>query len=230
MSEEEGPVAAPARPQVRVATSSGTVRITAERRDDVIVAADHDEQETRTPAVGSVEIQRSGKVEVRCPIGVDVVVGTRSGKVVLDGVLGDVRVTSQSGKIVVADAASVDARTTSSAIVINRSRGVCRVSTTSGSVEIDAAAEAEVRGVSGTVRVTAQTARVRTISGKVAIAADGDVSAETVSGGITVTLPAGVRPHVAISGMKRAKVEVTRGDDCQVRMRSVSGSMTVRSR
>src|SRR5262249_16375254 len=124
----------------------------------------------------------------------------------------------------------VDARTTSGSIVVQRCLGVCRVSTMSGTVQIAGAGEAEVRVDSGTAKVTAQVVRVRAVSGKVQITSGGDASAETVSGSIVVSPPSGTRARVEAAGRKRAKIDVPEGDDCRVRLRSVSGSMSVRAR
>ena len=148
---EQTPVAAPGRPQVRVAASSGHVVITAEARDDVEVVS-KDGPEHRSCSAGEVvDIKRSGTVELRCPLGTDVVAGTSSGKVRLEGELGDVRVTSQSGAIRVAPRPSADLRTTSGSVEVQHCEGSCRITTTSGTVRIDGAGDADVSGGSGTV-------------------------------------------------------------------------------
>jgi DUF4097 and DUF4098 domain-containing protein YvlB len=100
----------------------------------------------------------------------------------------------------------------------------------SGSVRVDDADEAEVSCVSGTVYVTGVTARVRAVSSSISVAAAGDVSAETVSGNIAISLPAGLHPRVLSKSMRRPVIEVDQGRDCEISVRSVSGSITIRSR
>ncbi len=219
------------RPQVRLTTSSGSVTLVAERRDDIEVDSGGGEVK-RYPSseVEAINVRGSASVELRCPAGSDVVVGTRSGAVRMRGELGDVRVTTHSGSISVGDVESADLRTASGSVEVHHCDTVCRVTTSSGSVEIRAAVDADVRGGSGTVRVSSGTATVRTVSGTVELAATGDSSVDTVSGAITVSLPPHVHPRVAMRGSKSPKIKVSEGDDCKVSLCSLSGKVTVRSR
>ena len=123
----------------------------------------------------------------------------------LDGVLGDVRVTTQSGSVRVADMSSADLRTTSGSVEVQHCEGSCRITTTSGSVRIDGAGDADVSGGSGTVRVTGVTTRVRTVSGTVKLVAGGDVSVETVSGTIAITVPPHLHPRVVFARFEAAE-------------------------
>ena len=115
---------------------SGGVRVTAEPRTDVVV--DRGGAAAAT-ADGAVEIRAgrpSDSVDVRCPAGADVIVGTRSGGVRLDGRFGTVGVTSQSGSIRVAAVAEADLRTVSGVVELEECDGRCRVSTTSGRITV----------------------------------------------------------------------------------------------
>ena len=103
---------APGRARVRVSTHSGRVTVTAEPRDDIVVV--RGKRGETTSAADDVDVvlnASSSDVEVRCPVGTDVVVGSASGSVQLHGHLGAARVTTASGSIRVESVASADLRT-----------------------------------------------------------------------------------------------------------------------
>ena len=218
------------RPHIRLSTSSGSIAITAEDRADVEVSAGGKVWHRPSSAEDPIGVRGSKSVDVRCPTGTDVVVGSSSGSMRLHGPFGDVRATSHSGSMTIDEVASADLRTTSGSVEVQHCEGSCRITTTSGSVRIDGAGDADVSGGSGTVRVTGVTARVRTVSGTVKLVAGGDVSVETVSGTIAITVPPHLHPRVVSRGLKRPKIDVEEGDDSVVSVRSLSGSITVRSR
>lgn len=214
---------------VRITSASGRVRVIGEERPDVSAegapVANH---------FGAVEIRsRSKKIEVRVPVGTDLVVGTASGDVELAGELGHTRITTAAGDIQAEQVASIDARTKSGRVSVQRSAGDVRVKTTSSSIQVDqAGGEVRVSSVSGKVQVHDATglASVRTVSGNVELAVDGTVGTlvETVSGTVRITVPAGVRPSVrlkTISGQRR--VECDAGNDVEISARSVSGDLLV---
>lgn len=230
MSLGETAAAAPGRQRVRLSTSSGSIEITAEPRADVEITSKRGVERRPSAAEDAIDVPRSGPVQVRCPTGCDVVVGTSSGSVRLVGELGDVRVTTHSGSMTVDDVASADLRTTSGSVDLRRCTGVVRATTKSGSVRVRDAGEADISGVSGTMDVSGRTAQVRTVSGTVKLSVRGDASVQTVSGSVAVSLPAGVHPRIVARGMKRPKIEVDQGDDCVVSVRTVSGSVVVRVR
>src|SRR6266550_7857899 len=97
--------------ELRVTTRSGSVRIEAEDRADVVAES----RKVTLVSEGSVVSvdARSESVALRCPTGCDVVVGTLSGSVQLTGRLGHVRVTAKSGSIDVEEVESADLRTLS---------------------------------------------------------------------------------------------------------------------
>jgi hypothetical protein len=227
-------VPAPGRLQLRIATTSGKVRVTAEDRTSIVV-----EPGGRAVPVadGIVEIRPyrpSGSLDVRCPRFCDLVIGTASGGVDLRGPLGAVSVTSASGSIGVAEAADADLRTKSGRVEVGDCRASCRIATKSGSITVGAAGAAEVSTVSGTIRIerVQGEAMVRTVSGGVTIgsAAGGPVRARSVSGGITVHLPAGVRPALSARSSRPVKGAWEPGHDVVVELGTVSGSVVVTAR
>ena len=228
MSEQPG--AAGGRPQVRVTTSSGSITITAEARDDIAVESKGRVERRPSTSQDPIDVRRSDSVKLRCPTGSDVMAGTSSGSVRLLGVFGDVRVTSQSGSIDVGEVTSADLRTRSGNVDVVGCDGLCRVELKSGSVRVRRAGDADIGGGSGTARVSGLTARVRTVSGTIDLAVGSNASVETVSGSITVSLPAHVRPRVDVGATKRAHIDVVQGEDCDLSVRSLSGSVTVRAR
>jgi len=57
----------------------------------------------------------------------------------------------------------------------------------------------------------------------------GDAAVETVSGKVEVQVPAGVRPRVVAHGQGRVRIDVPEGEDSELSIRTVSGSVRVRS-
>ena len=218
-----------ARVRLRISAVSGRVTVTAEPRADVVVergAASH------ATGDGSVEIRAgrgSDAVEVRCPAGADVIVGTRSGRVELHGRFGSVGVTSQSGSIHAGAAEDADLRTVSGVVDVEACDGRCRVSTTSGRIRVGTTGDADISTVSGSVGIdeVAGAAQVRSVSGKVTLgsAARGAVHVRTVSGSITIRLPAGVRPNVRFSGRGSVRSGFEPGDDVHIDVANVSGAV-----
>ena len=220
--------------EVRVSLASGSVTVIAENRTDVV--AEGDATVERVDDHAEIVTKRASKpVTIRCPVGTDVVVGTRSGALHLQGRLGAVRATTMSGRIEVDTVRSVDARATSGSITVGVCDETCRARTKSGSVRVGTAGSVEVTVGSGRIRIehVRAAAHVRAISGTVEIDADGDgaIEVETMSGSVTVTLPADRRPSLrgkSLSGRRR--VEMPEGDDVEVRVKTLSGSVTVRPR
>lgn len=174
----------------------------------------------------------SSAVEVRVPEGTDLVIGTTSGKVTVEGRVGAVSVLTTSGRISIDQARSVDARTTSARVHVGHAEGVCRIVSASGRVEVDRCGAADAASGSGQVVLGDAHGRVRatSTSGKVSVAVAGahDVEAETVSGRIEVSYPDGVRPLVVSPDDDVAGA--TQGHDCTVVARSGSGRVVVSGR
>jgi DUF4097 and DUF4098 domain-containing protein YvlB len=227
-------VRAPGQPEVRIASSSGAIRVVAESRFDVVAegAAQID-----AAADGSIDVSASRgstAITVRCPEGANIVVGTRSGSLRLQGRLGAVLATTISGRIEAEDVASADLRAVSGSIVVGACAETCRAKTKSGSIKIGSTGAAEVMMGSGTVVVASVEGalKVRAVSGSVDVAAQGHgpIEIETMSGSITISLPPGCRPDLrARSLSSRPHVELSPGTDCQVVVRTLSGGITVRA-
>jgi DUF4097 and DUF4098 domain-containing protein YvlB len=225
-------VMAPGRAPVRVTTASGRVTVVGEARDDIVAVTTGGRREA-TPSGSGIEVAMttsSDGVEIRCPSGTDVMVGSASGRVELLGDLGAVRVTTGSGSIVVESVTSADLRTQSAHIEVGSCLGACRLSNTSGRVDVHEAASVWIKGVSGTIDVTADDVHVRTISGTVRAAAGSAAAIETVSGDVDITVPPGFRPRIRSGSIGRIDVEVPQGDDGEIAVRSVSARIRVRSR
>jgi DUF4097 and DUF4098 domain-containing protein YvlB len=206
------------------------VKVTAEDRADVVVDAggyvvllDDDVVEVRA-------VKRSSSVVARCPTGIDVVVGTASGRVELTGRFGVVSVSSASGSITTGSVDEADLRTVSGKVGVDECRGLCRVSTKSGTITVSGTGEADLSSVSG--RVDLERAEgavvVRTVSGATTIGAGtGPVGVQSISGSIVVRLPPGVRPSIRSSGRRAVSSACEPGDDVVVDIATVSGSVDV---
>ncbi len=224
-------------PCLRLTTRSGRVSVTAEDRSDILVEAGGPSMDqVETDATGQVTFTSarngSASLEVRCPVGTDVVVGTASGSVEVRGDLGQVRVTTISGSIRVGRAETLDIRTVSGSIEVDRCAGRCRVQTKSGRVEVGHAGHAEASTMSGRVEVTNAIGgvRVRTASGQVEIGAEGqgDVCVQTLSGSVRVRLPEGVRPAARLASKTgRLICDCLQGNDCVVDVSSLTGRIEV---
>lgn len=214
---------------VRITTTSGRVTVIAENRRDVRVS-------------GGVEVTQDGStvtaqatsssVEARVPIGVDVMIGTTSGRTAVEGRVGSLSVVSTSGRITAEHAASLDARSASGRIKVERVDGDCRVRTSSGRVTVGQCHDCDVSTTSGRVELAAVagTARAHCISGRIDIrmVEPHDVDAETVSGRISVSVPSGARVRRTTDEAPAAPSD--KDYDCTVTARSVSGRVDIASR
>ena len=212
---------------LEIATRSGSVTVHARPIDRPEVL--------KGPAeIGPDGVVRSGssnRVEIACPEGTDVVIGTSSGRVVCTGRLGRVAVTGGSGGIRIEQALEVDVRATSGRVRIERCAGLARVTSVSGRVDIGVAGAVEVTLTSGRVDVlSVRDALVHSGSGRVTLATSGPgaVEVSTVSGRAAVSVPPGVAPVLALTSRSgRIRTEVEAGPDGSVTVETVSGSITV---
>ena len=213
---------------IRVSATSGRVKVVAEDRGDVLVRGDatvEHEGSTATVKAGG------GRVQIRVPSGVDLVVGADSGRVEVEGPLGAVAVVTESGRITIEQAAAVDVRTSSGAVAIGRVEGSSRVRTDSGRVTVDETAGADVATKSGRIDLRSVSGRTTAhcVSGRIDLRLDAaaDVEAETVSGRISVHVAEGVRAR-SVTGPLPADLE-RHGADCTIATRAVSGRVSVTS-
>ena len=186
---------------------------------------------------GVLEVKgTSDGVVMRVPLGSDLVVGSHSGIVELKGALGEVRVTSRSGRVDIDECASLDVRTVSGRVVIGTVAGECRIKTGSGRVSVArVGGELHAATVSGRIDIidAAGPVRVNTVNGRVELGMSraADARVDSVSGRVAIELPGGVHPKtslVSVSG--GCECELVEGDDCCVTGRTVSGRITIRER
>jgi DUF4097 and DUF4098 domain-containing protein YvlB len=219
-------------PVVRVTSRSGSVLVIGEHRTDILV--DGTERADVT-ADGTLEVSGgSSSVEVRCPGGSDVIVGSGSGGVELRGRLGDARVTVGSGSITVDEVERLDARTGSGSFTVAACGGECRLKTGSGSIHVGRAESADLATGSGSVEAELVGAAViRSGSGDVDVGMSGpgrlDVKAH--SGSVTISVPSGVRPAAVLKSASGAvHCNLPMGHDGELRVRTLSGSISVEER
>jgi DUF4097 and DUF4098 domain-containing protein YvlB len=215
--------------RLTIAARSGSIRVRSQPGAEVAAPG----ARLREEPDGSVRIESASRdLEVTCPDGADVILGTASGKVRLAGRFGDVRVTSASGSVHVDEVASLDVRLRSGSVTVESCAGDCHVVSTSGRIEIDRAGRVEVGGRSGHIIVRAAAGgRIRTTSGHVEVGLDraADLEVRGVSSAIDIDLPAGVAPDLDLHTRSgRVDARVTQGRDCVISAHTVSGSITVR--
>jgi len=214
---------------VRISSTHNRVRVVAEDREGVEVSGDADIDRLGSQVtIGNV---RQALV-VRVPIGVGIIVGSTSAKVEIVGQVGDAAVITESGRVEMESARSVDIRTVSARVEVGRVEEDCRVRSDSGRVVVLACKNADVATKSGRITLGGVDGPVRAhcVSGRVEIVLTGanDVDAETVSGSVTISLPPDVVAHTTIAGSE--SVVVPASCDCVVNSRSVSGHIEVSSR
>lgn len=212
---------------LRVAAHSGKVRISAGPGDEIVV-----ERGVARLSDGRLEVQPDrGVVDVVVPEGTDVVVGTTSARVELIGALGSVAATTASGRIELERARTADLRTRSAPILAGTVQDRLRVETSSGRIEVAAAATLEASTVSGRlVCMVGERAAVRSVSGRVELVVrspEPDIGVETVAGRVDVTVPAQARPRLQLVTGGRLRADLPDGDLGEVRVRSVSGNVSV---
>ena len=224
--------------ELRINTRSGRVEVTAEERSDLLIESDAPirKDKIEVDATGRVTLRSSrggsGWLEIRCPIGTDVVIGTVSGKVRLAGRIGDARINTVSGGIEVERAESLDARSISASIEVGTCTGSCRLQTKSGRATIGTAGDCHVSTMSGQIRLDDATGEVRahTASGRVHVGTQGkgDVAVKTLSGAVKVELPPDVHPDAKLRSLSgRPRCDCEPGADCRVAISSLSGRIEV---
>lgn len=214
---------------LRLSSSSGRIRVIAEERADVEI-----ERGVRHGSGDTIEVRGgSGGVVVRVPTGTELVIGSSSGAVELEGACGPVSVTTRSGRVVVDGATELDARTISGRIEVRRVIGQCRCKTGNGAVQVGRAeGEVHVATVSGRVEIDDATGplRVSTVSGRVeaSVREHCDVRVDSVSGSVCIAVPADARPSVSMRSVSGSRtVEPEAGTDLEVVARSISGALAV---
>lgn len=212
---------------IRIAGGSGAVRVRAIADLDAVSVAG------ATAQIDGGEMTIDGgssRAEVRMPPGLDLVLGTSSGRVEVLGRAGSVAVVTKSGKVSVDEADAVDIRTSSGSVEVGAVTGECRIVGGSGRVEVGRCGTAHVTTNSGriTLREAHGPAHAHCASGRIELtmASANDVDAETVSGRITITMPAGA--NVRVDTPTSTTVAVDGAHDCVVTARSGSGRVVVK--
>jgi DUF4097 and DUF4098 domain-containing protein YvlB len=223
-----------AAPRLAIATRSGRVRVVAEARADVAV---HGGELVEAPG-GDLRVvaerSASSGVEVRCPIGTSVVVGTASGRVELAGDLGDTSVTTRSGRISVESARNADLRTTSGRVEVGACTETCRVVAASGRIHVERAGAVDLVTKSG--RITAsrvQRATVKSASGRIEVGTDRSpvVVVRSHSGSVDISVPADARPAARLASRSgRVSNDCSEGDDGEIDVETTSGRIAVTCR
>lgn len=235
-----GPVVLPVsgHAELHVSTRSGRVTVTAEERQDLHIESDaplrDDKVEVDPTGLVSVKSGRggSGWLEIRCPTGTDVVVGTVSGKVELRGQIGAARVATVSGSVDVERVEAVDVRSVSGSIEVGHSSGGCRLQTKSGRATCNGSGDARVSTMSGRIQLdnVAGSAKVQSASGRVDLSMKdkGDVAVQTMSGAVKVEVPGDVRPATRLRSLTgKPRCDCDEGDDCEIAVQSLSGKIEV---
>ena len=179
---------------------------------------------------GVVRAGFSGRIEIACPEGTDVIIGSSSGRIECHGPLGRVAATGHSGRIKIEAARDVEVRSTSGRVSIGRCEELCRVAVGSGGVDIGSAGAVDITLTSGRLTVeSVGDGRVRSGSGRVelGLARVGSVEVSSLSGRVSVTVPSGVAPDLRLTSSGHISCDVASGSDGQLTVESHSGSIKV---
>lgn len=220
--------------ELRITARSGRVIVRAEERTDISIADGGDGLSVSKDAeVLGIQSGRGGakNLELLCPSGTNLTVGTGSGHVQLLGAFGAVRVTTGSGRIELEEAAVADLRSGSGDIRATRCLTFCRLQTGSGKAEIDSCGSGELATGSGHVSVGLANGRlrVRTSSGAVDLGGDGcqDLAVQSISGSVRVRLPRHARPAAHLLSKHPARCDLQEGNDCHIAVQTMSGRIEV---
>jgi DUF4097 and DUF4098 domain-containing protein YvlB len=226
MGDGEG-LATPGTAALEITSRSGRVVVRAEQVDRPVVRSGSAE----ILADGTVRAHGSARIEIACPPGTDLSIGTSSGRVECHGSLGRVAVTTASGRVDIEEAQDVEVRSSSGRVDVGRCHGACRVATTSGTVDIDAADSIDVTVSSGRLSVGAVgDVAVRGGSGRVELqlARAGTATVRTLSGSVTVAVPEGIAPHLELETRSgRTSSEVPAGPDGTLTVETSSGRIRI---
>lgn len=184
---------------------------------------------------------RSARVVVEVPAGTDVDVRGASTDITLMGVLGAVRIKTQSGDVRGDTVGALDANTAAGDIRVHAVGGRAAIATVSGDAELtDVAGDLLFSSASGDVTVhrVAGDAHVSTTSGDVRIGRfDGsEVAVKCVSGDVQLKLPSGIRvePDIStLSGRTKLPQPAPPAPDhadrrtVRVLLKTVSGNITI---
>jgi DUF4097 and DUF4098 domain-containing protein YvlB len=214
--------------RLRIVSKSGSVSVVAEPGAEISVKGGTFVAE----ADGTYLVTAGSKnLEVRCAPGTDLIVGTMSGSVRVEGTLGATRVVSKSGSIQIDAATQVDARTASGSVTVGECEGQCRVVVTSGSIRVGRAHHASAAGVSGSIHVDdTDAADVKNVSGTIEVGCTGlgRVAIRSVSGKVDVSVPPECAPATLLKSISGSiRCECAEGSDGEIDVKTVSGRIRV---
>jgi DUF4097 and DUF4098 domain-containing protein YvlB len=219
-------------PRLRITRRSGNVVVNAEPG-----AALHVEGgTTKLGDDGVIDVRPQGGslLEVTCASGTDLTISTASGNIEVRGDAGSVKVITKSGSVSIERATAVNARGASGRVEVGACAGDCRVVFASSNVTVGEAGRAVIATVSGNIDVDeTDDAEVKTVSGNIQLGArgGGSMAARSISGSVEVSVPDGSRPATRLkAGSGRIRCEPEPGNDGEVRIKSVSGSISVTCR
>ncbi len=219
--------------RLRLNTRGGKVTVHCEPRTDLLIERGaHRAEEVAVEGQQLTLTSTSASIELRCPEGTDLVLGTLSGSVKVTGRAGAVVASTASGAIEMGDVLSADLRSLSGSVQLGSCAGGCRLHTVSGRAFVARSGTADVGTMSGEIVVGSADGAVKakTASGHVEIGARGhhDVDVHTISGTVTIRLPGGSRPSTHFKSLSgRLRSDCPEGDDCRVSIRTVSGKAEV---
>jgi hypothetical protein len=226
---------------VAVRAMDGTVRVVGWSRGEVSATSPDDDEDgkvrvVRERGVTAVRARGPGALVVRVPAGSRVVVRTRSGDIVVEGVTGALDLESTSGDFrVVGTPRMVSVEGLSGDVDVAGSTETLRVRTVSGDVRVPRARGfVEASSVSGDVQVTGRGLRratLRSTSGKAVFAGsvprDGSLHLESTSGIVELRVPAGIAADFDLSSLGGGQIESALGPR-PTRQESSPGVSTLR--
>ena len=219
--------AAPSAPALEITSRSGRVEVRAEPITRPAVLSGPAE----ILEDGTVRARGSDRIEIACPTGTNVSIGTSSGRVECHGPLGRVAITTSSGRVTIEEATEIEVRSSSGRVDVGHCHGTCRVATTSGTVDIDVADAVDVTVSSGRVSVGAVgDVAVQGGSGKVEIQLTrvGTTTVRTLSGSVTIAVPEGIAPRLGLQTRSgRTSSEVADGSDGLLAVETSSGRIRI---
>ena len=217
---------------LRVSVRSGSVMVTAEQRDDIVVeGGEIIVEEIAGNSIVTVS-GHSNSIEARVPEGTTVIIGTSSGSTRVEGRAGRTVVATRSGKVEVAIATEVDIRVRSGSVRVGDCHGGCCINCRSGNVQVESAGTVDVTTASGRIAVGAAhgDVKVRAASGNIDVSLNGahDVDIESIAGSVKIRVPVDLGVHLQAEHRSgRIENRAIDGDDITIRVKTVSGKITV---
>ena len=135
---------------VRISTASGSITVVGEPRHDVTVdgKASVTQSGANLTIVGS-----SGNLTIRVPDDIDLMLGSQSGSIEVQGRVGNLSAVAESGRVEIGFAKSVDVRAASGHVEVGDVAGSCCIRGHSGHVEVNGSGDIDVATTSGRIEL-----------------------------------------------------------------------------